>query len=607
MPTRGSIAKSTKNATPRVKTSGAHAFRIAALLAVVATVVYWPALSGGFLLDDDTLLTESVLVKAADGLRRMWLTTEPLDYWPLTNTSFWLEWRLWGMAPTGYHVTNLALHVWSATLIWAILRRLSIPGALIAALLFVVHPVNVESVAWIAQRKNTLSMALFLLSIWWFIRATPDLKVRGSVPKVGGSVRLYWLSLAAFVFAMLSKGSVAVLPAVLLLIVWWKHGTVTRGDVVRVAPFFAVSIALTLVNIWFQTHYTTAPIRDVTLLERALGAGGIVWFYLYKALLPINLVFIYPQWTIQADDVRWWLPLAAAIIVTAVLIWQRRRPVARALLCAWLFFGLALAPVMGWTDVYFMKFSLVADHYAYIAVIGVVACVAAGLARLPPATSWVVVAVLGLLTFRQSTLYGDPERLYRATLAANPSTWLAHNDLGVLLADRSVSEAIAHFREAVRLQPDQIEPQTNLCHTAARVGLFDDAITACSAAIRINPNLAATHNDLGGALASRGRLDAARPEFEAAVKLDPGYADAHINLANVLAMTGRDAEAIAHYREAIRLAPGAAAARMNLGLALENQGRMNEAVTEYREALRLDPTLAQARNRLDALNQTRPR
>jgi tetratricopeptide (TPR) repeat protein len=579
---------------------GSNALSTAGLLAIVAVVVYWPVFTGGFLLDDDTLLTQSALVKAADGLYRMWFTTEPLDYWPLTNTSFWLEWRLWGMAAPGYHVTNVVLHVSSAVLLWAILERLSIPGARLAALLFLVHPVNVESVAWIAQRKNTLSMAFFLLSIFWYVKGVGPAKAghydrakRGGrsvrlqpdgarasrsvrlQPDDGGLTKWYWLSLIAFVLAMLSKGSVAVLPAVLLLIAWWQRGTVTGRDVVRVAPFFVVSVALTLVNIWFQSHYTTGAIRDVTFVERALGAGAVVWFYLYKALLPINLVFIYPQWTIHAGDVMWWLPLAAAVLVTAILIWQRRRPVVRALLGAWLFFGLALVPVMGWTDVYFMKFSLVADHYAYIAVIGVAAGVAAGLTMLArhAAWSWALVAVLAVLTFRQSTLYADAESLYRATLEANPSTWLAHNDLGVLLVDRAPDQALHHFREAVRLEPNQIEPQNNLCHTAAHVGLLDEAIKACTDTIRIDPNIAAAHNDLGGALASQGRLDAARPEFEAAVKLDPQYADAHNNLANVFAMTGRDADAIVHYREAIRLAPGLAAAHRNLALLLEKQGR----------------------------------
>ena len=199
--------------------------------------------------DDDTLVTDSTLVKAPDGLYRMWFTTEPLDYWPLTNTSFWLEWRLWGMRSTGYHATNLLLHVASGLLVWAILRRLSIRGGLLAAALFVLHPVNVESVAWIAQRKNTLSMVFFLLSILWYLRVDPE--PEGALPTAASSKqksrgrraappplepginRWYWLSLAMFVLAMLSKGSVAILPGVLLLIAWWRRGAISKADVCR--------------------------------------------------------------------------------------------------------------------------------------------------------------------------------------------------------------------------------------------------------------------------------------------------------------------------------------------------------------------------------------
>ena len=626
----------------------------AALLAAAAFLAYWPALTGGFIWDDDTLLTKSELVKAPDGLYRIWVTTEPLDYWPMTNSSFWLEWRLWGLHATGYHVTNLLLHIGSALLVWAILRRLAIPGALLAALLFVLHPVNVESVAWIAQRKNTLSMVLFLVSILLYQKhdlgsvggesrrasASPGRHGTRQVPSGGppqsGLGRWYWLSLVAFVLAMLSKGSVAILPGVLLLLIWWRRGAVTRSDLMRTLPFFLVAAALTLLNIWFQLHFMTGAIRDVTVLQRVLGAGAVVWFYLYKALLPVGLSFVYPQWEIRAGDVRWWLPLTAALATTALLAWQRRRPAVRALLFAWAFFCLALLPVMGIADVYYMTYSLVADHYQYIAMLGVVVLVAAGLSRLSdlararePRTEttsplWLarlrsrtgvarplsagvwcgaVLAVLGTATWRQSHEYADAETLYRATLVSNPSCWLVHNLLGVLLVDRSIDEAVSHFREAIRLKPDLAEAHNNLCHASAQLGRVNAAVDECSEALRINPNLPTAHNDLGAALASLGRFDRARAEFEAALRLDGRYSDAHNNLANILARAGQEAEAVDHYREAVRTAPEFAAAHSNLGFALERQGKIDEAVEQYREALRIEPGLAEARARLDVLLQ----
>jgi hypothetical protein len=254
-------------------------------------------------------------------------------------------------------------------LLWFILRRWAIPGAFLAALFFVVHPVNVVSVAWITQRKNTLSLLFFLLSVICYDRRE----------KRAGL--WYGLSILAFLLAMLSKGSVAVLPPVLLLIAWWRNGRVTRADIVRTVPFFVIAIGLTLVNIWFQTHGGEA-IRHATPAERLAGSGAIVWFYLYKALVPIDLSFIYAPWQIEPTQIAWWLPLVAMLGVTAGLFRLRDRRFGRAAFVAWAFYLLALAPVMGFTDVQFMKYSLVADQYQYLGLLAVCTAVAAGLTRL---------------------------------------------------------------------------------------------------------------------------------------------------------------------------------------------------------------------------------
>ena len=383
----------------------------------------------------------------------MWFTTEAVDYWPMTGTTFWLEWRLWGTNPFGYHVTNLLLHLASAGLIWAVLQRLSIPGAAIAACLFALHPVNVESVAWIVQRKNVLSLVFYLLSALCFV-------IHDEVES-GRIGRWYWLSLAAFVLAMLSKGSVAVLPAALLLIVWWRRRTITLRDVAITLPFFVIAAGFTGLNVWLQTRNVAEGIRDATLVERVLGAATVVWFYLYKAVLPVGLVFVYPQWRIDAGDMRWWLPLAAALLSTAALLHYRQRPVARGLLFAWLYFIVALVPVMGLVDVYFMRYSLVADHYQYVAIIGVVAAVGALAGRRGPssvamlAAASGLVVVLGMLTWRESWTYRDVETLYRVTIARNPDAWLAHQNLGVELAKRPghLEEAIESFNTVLRIYP----------------------------------------------------------------------------------------------------------------------------------------------------------
>ena len=522
----------------------------AALLALAVFVVYWPAIHGGFVFDDDTLVSRSEIAQAADGLSRIWFTTDAIDYWPVTNSSFWIEWRLWRLNPTGYHVTNLLLHITGAMILWGILRRLRTPGAFLAAALFAVHPLNVASVAWIAQRKNVLALVFFLLAVLWFMKER------------------YWLSVVAFVVAMLSKGSVAVLPGLLLLIVWGQTGTVTRRDLRRLAPFVVIAVALTSVNIWFQAR-ATVTIREATLVERVLDGGGAIWFYLGKALFPARLLFMYPQ----MDFARWGVPFLAALACTLGLWRYRARPVVRAVLVAWLFFVLALVPVLGLVDVYFMRYSLVADHYAYIAILSIAALAGAAVYQLPriarEAAGATLIVALGSMTWLQARVFADPEVLYRTTLAGNPSAWALHNNLGALMIDRGRDvDAAASLREGLRLRPGLVAAQKNLCLASTRLGRIDEAIAECSAALAA----------------------------------DPGYVDAHYHLGRLLALTRRPQDAVLHFRELLRLRPDSATAHNAFGVLLASLGQTGDAASEFRAAIALDPNLVEAQDNLTKLS-----
>jgi len=613
---------------------GPRRLALAALLCVLTALCYLPALHGGFIWDDRVLLTENAMVRAQDGLYRFWLTTQAYDYWPLTATTFWVEWRLWGTDPTGYHATNLALHALEALLLWALLARLRVPGAYLAALLFAVHPVNVESVAWIAQRKNLVALLFLEIAVLLYLRSDPD----PSAEKVDLANRWYWLSAAAFVLAMLGKGSAAVLPLILLLVAWWRRGRLARRDVLRVLPFFPIAAGLVAVNVWFQVH-GAGTVREASPIQRLLGAGAVVWFYLSKALLPLRLSFIYPQWHIDARDARWWLPLLAAVAVTLALWWDRAR--ARPLLAAWLFFAIGLLPVMGFADVYFMKYALVADHYAHIALIGVVALVAAawsrwaqGARRGPAlAAAAALVGTLALLTARQAALYRDEEPLYAATLAANPACWLCHHNLGILLADRGrADEAARHYEQALALKPDLTGARVNLgllldaagrsaealphLQEAARAdpgswrahydvgivlahaGRWSEAVRAYEAALALRPGDAAAHNALGSAWQELGDDARARSEFEQALKLDPNDADAHSRLGLSYARARMLPQAIAALERAAALRPDDPTLQYNLGILLTDAGRAPEAMARYESALRLRPDYADAHNNL---------
>ncbi|MBI5769328.1 MAG: tetratricopeptide repeat protein [Verrucomicrobia bacterium] len=580
-----------------------------ALVAVAVAVTYQPVWTAGFIWDDDQLVTANPLIKSPGGLGDFWFTTKAHDYWPVVSTSFWIEWRLWGLNAAGYHLTNLGLHAIAAVLIGWILRRLKIPGAEIAAVLFAVHPVNVESVAWIAQRKNTLSMVFYLLSIAGYVRAE---EARGPAAGRWGPPDARWwygLSFAAFALAMLSKGSVAMLPVVLLIVIGWRR-PVEWGDAWRLAPFAGLAAGLAKVNIWFQTHgWEEVVIRTAGWAERVAGAGAAFWFYLSKALWPANLMFIYPQWRIDPASPAWWLPLGAAVAGLAGLVWLVARGRARALFFAYVYFGVALVPAVGLVDVYFMKYSLVADHYQHLALAGIVALGAAAWSRwheragdgvrwLARAGLGAAVVALGAQTWRTARTYRDGETIYRATLERNPDCWLAHNNLGALLKDTHRDEAVGHFQAALRLKPDYAEAHGNLGHVRETQGDLPAALAHYEAAVKLGPKLREARVDLGALLRRLGRLPEAIQQLETAVRLNPDFVPARYNLGNALLQAERLDEAAAQYRAALRLQPEFGEAHSNLGNALFLGGDLAGAEQAYRAAARLRPELVQAHSNL---------
>jgi len=593
-----------------------------ALLLVVGTVLaYLPVWHAELIWDDRGFIMDNPLIRRADGLWRFWFSTKPVDYYPVTSTMWWIEWRLWGGNPMGYHGVNVLLHALGALLLWRLLARLKFPGSWLAAAIFAVHPVNVESVAWIAERKNVLAMVFYLASLSCFVRSeSSTVPASASRPSfVPSSWRWYGLALATFLLAMLSKTVVAPMPFVLLGLVWWQRGRVKRADVLRVLPFFAMAAFIGSISFWFQSHRAIGAdiVREDSFWARLAGAGWAIWFYAYKALLPFGLRSIYPRW--QIDGSAWWSYLPGLLVVSViVLCWRTRRTRGKAPLLGFVYFVVMLFPVLGFLNIGFMKFSLVADHWQYFAIIGPIALLAAAIAkghgRLGPFPRQALAAAvgamlvgLGALTYRQSELYCDSGTFWRAVLATDADSWGAHNNLGGFLVEQGQTDkAIVHFRRAVELQPGFAKAQYNLGAALREKGQLDEAIVHLRRAVELEPHYLEAHNILARALGQKGDWDGAMEHLERSLAIDPDQAEARNNLANVLWQKGRLRQAAAEYEKALALHPDYAAAHFNLGEVLREEGETREAIAHYRRALEIRPDLAAALDSLAWVLATSP-
>jgi tetratricopeptide (TPR) repeat protein len=535
-------------------------------LIVSTLIVYAPARHGGLLWDDDGHITRPELQSAA-GLGRIWFDlTATQQYYPVTHTAFWLQHLLWGDGTEGYHLVNVLLHALAAFLVALVLMRLEVPWAWLAALIFALHPVHVESVAWITELKNTLSGVFYLSAALAYLHFDDK-----------RNKKFYWAALALFVLALLSKSVTATLPAALLVVFWWKRGRLAgRADVLPLIPFFALGIAGGLLTNWIERAVIGASGAEYafTFVERCLIAGRVTWFYLGKLVWPANLIFIYPRWQISQAAAWQYVYPAALIVLIAALWWLRRR--SRAPLAAVLYFCGTLFPALGFFNVFPFRYSFVADHFQYLASIGIIALFCGALPvlvrrwkaqqrRAAVAAAIVIAGPLAVLAWSQSRQYVDGETLYRATIRRNPACWMAYTNLGMALQEKGLDgEAVEMYRQALNRKPDVAE----------------------------------IHSDLGNALQRMGRLEEAVAEYEEALRLKPNMAEALSNLGITLQGMGRVQEAIARYKDALRLKPNLAVGHNNLGYAFQSLGRLEEAVAEYREALRITPEYDDARANL---------
>ncbi|MCP4205294.1 MAG: tetratricopeptide repeat protein [bacterium] len=571
-----------------------------ALLFLIVLGSYWPVTRAGFIWDDDDYVSENDTLRDLAGLKRIWFEAGATpQYYPLVHTTFWIEYRLWELEPGGFHLVNVALHALNVLLLWTVLRRLSVPGAWLAAALFAAHPVHVESVAWITERKNVLSGAFYLLSLLTYLRFA---KLDSPHPTGRRRWGLYHLALILFCAALLSKTVTASLPAAILLLLWWKRGRPNRRDLLPLAPFFALGAGFGLVTAWLErTHVgATGDLWALTPVERLLVAGRAVWFYAAKLAWPARLSFNYERWNV--DSSVWWqylYPLAAVLLI--VLLWQQRARIGRGPLVAALFFAGTLVPALGFFNVYPFRYAYVADHFQYLASLGPYAAVAALAVTLcSNVTSvWrkagtllagIVLAILAALTWTQTRIYGGLEVLWRDTLLKSPTSWLANNNLGNIHMRRGeVDQAITHFHVALQSSPTYVETHMNMSIAMTHLGRHAEAIRYATRAVELRPQNKFPHNRLGTAHLAAGHPREAILHLRRALERDPEFLEARTNLAVAMTQTGNPGGAIIQFETILERDPERLTARTNLGIALAQTGRFDAAIEHFEQALRLDP------------------
>jgi len=573
---------------------------IAFVLVTSTFLAYQPAWHGLTIWDDSEQITSAELA-SLNGLKRIWFEPGVTGhYYPLLDTAFWIQQKLWGGSTQGYHLVGIACHATAALLVLVILRRLQVKGAWLAAAIFALHPVHVESVAWISELKNTMSGIFYLSAVLAYLRFDETRKPSS-----------YGLAAGLFLCALLSKSTTVVWPFGILVILWWRRGVLSwKRDALPLIPLLTLAVldGCVALHVEHGVLGVTGSELQFTLMQRFLIAGRACWFYLGRLLWPVDLCPIYPRWQINHAAVTDCLyPIGALALLVG--LWAVRNK-SRAPLAAMLFFVVTLSPLLGMVSFSYSQYSFVADHFQYLASLGVITLLAASGARFQETRRpfyrpvgiglcLAMLAALAGLTWRYSRTFTDLETFARTTLARNPDCWAAHDHLGIaLMSQGKLAEAIDHFNHALRGNPRYVTGHYNFGSVLASQGRLEEAVEQYEQALQLQPNFTLAHYNLGCALASQGRFSEAIEQYQQALRLKPDAPRVHNNLGIALASSGKLEEAIEHFGQALRLRPAFADAHFNMGLALSAQKKFGEAIRHYEQTVQLAPDFAAANREL---------
>jgi tetratricopeptide (TPR) repeat protein len=565
----------------------------AGILIILIIAAYAPVWNAGYIWDDFEAVQGNVLLRSPGGVWRLW--AEPSSnlgeehYWPLTYTTFWLEYRLFGPSPRTSHVVNVLLHVLNAVILWLILRRLKIPGAWFGAAFFALHPVRAESVAWIVERKDVLSGLFYLIAFWAYWRWMDDKRDK----------RLYALALAAFAFSLLSKSITVTLPVAIGICLWWKKGRITSDDILPLAPFFILGLVFSLGDMAW-VHHRPQGFFGLTAADRLITPSRALILYIWKWICPIKLITVYPQWEVGNEPRLQDFIYPAAIAALVAILWILRGRIGRALLASFLFFAVTLAPVLGFIDFSYMSHSYMADRFQYLASISLGMLLAGGVAwsikrlRLPEssglATGMAVCFLLGIGTFQRAGVFESIRTLTNDTIAKNPRAWSAHINYGNWLnAHGQIDEALSHYKQALAIVPSSAEAHNNTGAILSAKGKSEEAISYFKKAVELSPKYADAYSNLGQEYLELGRIEEAKKYLSEALRLNPDHPDALNNLGSAL-LISRDIEgAIGIFKHAIAVDSSKIEPYVNLAHIYTAKRNISEAIYYYRQAVRLNP------------------
>ncbi len=606
-------------------------------LAILALAVLWiyspvcnPTFQSDWLWDDDVLLTANSTVQhrltndpAAPPahlatLEKLWLNPDGPDYFPLSYTALWAQWSFFSVDPRdggpvqpggpavawplGFHVVSVLLHLTGALALWRLFAVMKMPGAWLGALIFAVHPVCVESVAWVSELKNTLSLPLFLFAAIQYVHFD-DLMAAGEALDSPRVARRYLLALLFFLLAMFAKTSVVMLPILILFYVWWKRGSVTGRDLVRASPFFLISLVLGLITIHYQHGRAIGdePILVGGFASRLASSGMSVLWYLKLLVWPVHLLPIYERWDVDPPKLWQFLPWPL-IAAAGGWFWWKRAGWGRHAIFAFGSFLLMVAPILGFITISYMRITWAADHFIYLPMICLIGWVAAGIGRwyeraaddeqpVIVAGSAMMIAALTFLSFKYAACWVNEDALWTHTLTYNDNAWQAHNRLGARKSSRGQFEnsgpasrvenlgAFHHFTRATELRPDLGETHNNLGTVYREKARMSD--------------------QRGDGVSARREMDASIDHFAEACRLTPQVPTFHVNLANALTTAGRYVEAANKFKEVVDKDPSNPSMINNYGVALYKQGnKREEAIAQFRRALEIAPDLKDARESL---------